>query len=263
MRDKNRNTAISWACQSGYFSIARKLTLYSLGNDADTPLRKATRLHYEELIPEILEHMADPSTLDAQDELGNTALLLAANQGHYNTVLILLAHGADVEIQNKKGETAFVVAAKRGYKNLVTLFLSKGATILPRTFSLVQKHKKIEHLILRYQTIGLELENGETRLMTAINSGYLDLTQLWIAKASDSESTDYDNKTALQRTSSMWFRNKEMAMLIKAGAKIPANSQEAKYLQSRMIPLLQLCLHEGDMPAALNVLNTNGTEIRK
>lgn len=48
--------------------------------------------------------------LNAQDYLGNTALIYAASLGDLDVVKALLAKGADLSIKNNKGETAFIVA---------------------------------------------------------------------------------------------------------------------------------------------------------
>lgn len=261
-KNQEGQDALALAIKHGHTHIIQILSHYQASNEnrqeGETLLMSAARCGHEEIVSFFLT-MTKDDQIDMQNQEGNTALLLAAQNGHYNTVLLLLAKGADLEIQNKKGETALFVAAVRGYKDLVTLFLSKGAKILPYTLSLVRKHKKIEQLIVRYQMIGLDVQNGETPLMRAINLGYLDLTQVWIVKGIDLDVTDYDNKTALQRACDMWFRNQEIAVLIKAGATIIPNSQEAGYLKSRMVPLLVSCLDMGDMSAALTVLNTSLT----
>lgn len=45
----------------------------------------------------------------------DTALTIAAYNGHINAIRALIAAGADVNIANKNGETALMIARDRGY----------------------------------------------------------------------------------------------------------------------------------------------------
>jgi len=54
-----------------------------------------------------------------QDSFGNTALMIAANQGDFFKVKTLLEAKADVNKQDKYGQTALVFAAFSGYQDIV------------------------------------------------------------------------------------------------------------------------------------------------
>ena len=67
--------------------------------------------------------------INAVDEDGNTALMLAAFFAKKDIVRALLDAGADVNVKNKKGNTALIIAAWHGRINMVKLLLAKGVDI--------------------------------------------------------------------------------------------------------------------------------------
>jgi len=257
IENEDQQSAYTLAVAAGYNDIAQWLSVYQMARHADAQednlLMIAARAGYEEILAYLLNTEVE---INAQNQAGDTALLLAIQEGHYKAVLLLLAKGADLEIANNKGHTPLVVAARQGYKNLVELLLSKGAKIWPNSLSLLYKHEKIKKLIMQYQMIGLAIEDGDTPLMRAVQSGYLDVARIWVAKNSDLNATDFYNKTALQQACNQWFRNQEIELLLRSGASITPDTSEATYLKSKMLPLLECCLEEGDLVSALRVLNT-------
>uniref|UniRef100_A0A1X7T9M1 Uncharacterized protein n=1 Tax=Amphimedon queenslandica TaxID=400682 RepID=A0A1X7T9M1_AMPQE len=52
---------------------------------------------------------------------GNNALIVAAGEGHYDIVQLLLKNGANINDENIFRETALAVAARKGYDNIVQL----------------------------------------------------------------------------------------------------------------------------------------------
>ncbi len=59
----------------------------------------------------------------------SSALVLAASQGHTETVRLLLAHGADINSSNIHGETALIRAVSEGKEQAVGALLESGAEI--------------------------------------------------------------------------------------------------------------------------------------
>jgi len=81
-------------------------------NEGDTPLIKAVTSGYYQIVELLLVRGAN---INAQNELGNTALHVAAtaNTDRYNDMAIvrcLLDNGADVFLKNKKNKTPLQVA---------------------------------------------------------------------------------------------------------------------------------------------------------
>lgn len=66
----------------------------------------------------MLEHGADPEILDDKQ---TSPLIIAAFNGHYDIVSMLLKHGVDTSLIFR-GFTAKGWANSRGHKNIVTLF---------------------------------------------------------------------------------------------------------------------------------------------
>lgn len=60
------------------------------------------------------ELRAGRCNLDAIDDGGNTALIVAACNGHQSAVRTLLAAGADIDVQNDNSWTALMIASYWG-----------------------------------------------------------------------------------------------------------------------------------------------------
>ena len=69
---------------------------------------------------------------DAKDEEGDTALCLAASQGHVELVRLLLSAGADVELRGRDGATPLVEACMNGHLEVMKLLLDASAKINSR-----------------------------------------------------------------------------------------------------------------------------------
>ena len=68
--------------------------------------------------------------VDAQDNEGKTALMLAALHGHYRVAKLLIEeYKADVNIQDNNGYTALMLAAYNGREHIVKLLLENGAEV--------------------------------------------------------------------------------------------------------------------------------------
>jgi uncharacterized protein len=93
--------------------------------DGVTALHLACFYGQEEAAQRLLEAGADPS-VRARNDQGNTPLQEAAANGHSNIVLLLLAHGAEVDTRNHQGWTALHLAASRGHQDVVEALLLSG-----------------------------------------------------------------------------------------------------------------------------------------
>ena len=68
------------------------------------------------------------SDINASNPAGDTALHIAAAQGHGDVVKLLASHGADLNVRNAKGLTPLAaVATRAGRKSMVDLLRSLGA----------------------------------------------------------------------------------------------------------------------------------------
>jgi len=78
------------------------------------------------------ELLAAGADVHARDEYGQTALILAAGNGHTATVERLLAAGADVNARDQNGQTALMFAEGRGHTEMVERLLAAGADVNAR-----------------------------------------------------------------------------------------------------------------------------------
>jgi uncharacterized protein len=67
--------------------------------------------------------------VDAADENGQTSLLLAAENGHMDTVKALVELEADINASNKHGRSALMIASKSGNTEMVKSLIELGAQV--------------------------------------------------------------------------------------------------------------------------------------
>ncbi|MFO7800282.1 MAG: ankyrin repeat domain-containing protein [Rhodohalobacter sp.] len=71
--------------------------------------------------------LAEGADINAVDEKGNTALMLASKIGNPRMVKIILAHNPDINKQNNMGYTALMIASEQGQTHLVEELLKQSA----------------------------------------------------------------------------------------------------------------------------------------
>ena len=84
--------------------------------------RRKTYLRYAKLGSSVgCSFFIDVSKIevDTRDENGNTALMIAAQNGHLHTVRFLESKGAQIGAKNKFGETALDLAKSKGESRIV------------------------------------------------------------------------------------------------------------------------------------------------
>ena len=65
--------------------------------------------------------------INAKDEAGSTALMVASEYGRTEIVKLLIAAGADVNAKNELGWTALMWASRHGHTETVKLLIDAGA----------------------------------------------------------------------------------------------------------------------------------------
>src|SRR5215203_4017992 len=110
---------------------------------------------------------------DARDERGNTALIWAANGGHFEVVKLLVKRGADVNARGGGGGDALMAAAYQGKLDIVDFLLKSGAD---------PKSKNAR---------------GETPLMATAYGSFPEITQRLLQAGVDINAADQQGKTAL------------------------------------------------------------------
>jgi len=118
----------------------------------------AARFGHESVIKNLLNGGAD---IDLIDELGNTALTVAAAENQQSILKLLLSQGANVNAQSKDGTTALMNAAMYGNLEVARLLLESGSKV------------------------DLKKDDGETALVGAVQYGRLAMVELLLSKGSD------------------------------------------------------------------------------
>jgi len=111
----------------------------------------AARFGHERVIKNKLSGGID---IDTIDELGNTALIVAAAENQKSILKLLLAHNANVNVQSNDGTTALMNAALHGNLDIATALIEAGGK--------VDLHKS----------------DGDTALVGAVQYGHLPMAEL-------------------------------------------------------------------------------------
>lgn len=78
---------------------------------------------------EVAEMVNKGASVDSTDIEGNTLLMLAARDGHVDTVNFLIKARAKVNARNAAGDTALRLAAFRGHLKVVEALVAGGAAV--------------------------------------------------------------------------------------------------------------------------------------
>lgn len=111
--------------------------------------------------------------INAQDEFGKTALIIAIENNHDKLATFLLEKKADVNIEDKDSMTALLLAAKGGHNQLAAKILLKGANI---------NHQN---------------KKGETALILAAQSGHDEVVRCLLLNRANTKLKDNSGLAAL------------------------------------------------------------------
>jgi ankyrin repeat protein len=157
-----------------------------------------------------LEHFLSVENADVEeaDHWNRTALLLASEEGHSNTVQILLDAGADVNARNGYYGTALQAASSGGHDDVVQMLLNKGAYV--------------------------NAQSGEygSALQAASSGGHDDVVQMLLNKGADVNAQGGEYGHALQAASAEGHDN-IVGMLLDRGADVNAQGGRELITASR------------------------------
>ncbi len=179
--------------------LATRIDPNTQNPNQETALLVAAQNGHTKVVQKLLEAGADVNYAN-QSENGhnNTALMLAAQNGHTETVQALLgARGINVNQEDVYGCTALHHAAKQGSQETTTALLNAGA--------------KIDH----------QDKNGNTPLMTAASNGKTDSALALLNAGADYNMQNNEGKTARDLTGN----NTALRYIIDGKARDDANQQ--------------------------------------
>jgi len=107
------------------FVLAILIITDSFVSASDTELlfRSVRRDDYFK-VKRLIEEGAD---VNAQNNYGDTALMIASKRGHTEVAKLLIEEGADVNAQDTLGNTALLWASRSGHTDIVKLLIEAGA----------------------------------------------------------------------------------------------------------------------------------------
>jgi ankyrin repeat protein len=126
------------------------------------------------------------SNINAINQLGETALMLACENGKNDVVIFLLNNGANINI-NQHGKTAFLLACENCNLEVITRFLQLGANIQDigqfgnTTLMLALKGGNIDIILFLLQqgvNVNATNQSGNTALILACETGRIDIINL-------------------------------------------------------------------------------------
>ena len=169
------NTLLSSATRGDYRAVRDALrdgqAINQKNSSGETALMLASENGYTEVVRELLYERA---VVDIRDKKGNTALILAAWKGHSRIVRQLLSDGASIEARNDNGDNAFTMAASGGHAQLVRSFMTD-------------------------LTFGADSRDAQRGFRNAAYYGHTDVLMVFLDEGVDIESSDANGRTALMQ----------------------------------------------------------------
>lgn len=128
----------------------------------------------------------------------STALMMAAQAGHYPMVEFLIKHGADINAADKDSDTALSIAAREGYTSIVKLLVNSGAALTVKdqgAYALaVALHRNLRE-IADY-LIGCHVDKNAVLREACVN-GFLVVVERFVSQGADVNERNSAGKTPL------------------------------------------------------------------
>jgi ankyrin repeat protein len=148
-------TALMLANQAGHKKVSELLIKKgaNIADELNSDLFNNAKWGDPKKIKLLLEKGAE---VNAQDNSGRTALIIAAWNGHEEVCKLLIAQGAAINARDDDGRTALIVAAWLGYEKICELLIHQEADVYARDntnftalmTALAHRHKGICKLLI-------------------------------------------------------------------------------------------------------------------
>ena len=214
-----------------FLIVERSKDVDALGFPLDeTPLSVASRQGYPEVARVLLEHGADPDTID--DE-GSSPLYSASAEGHVEGVRVLLEHGADVDSLVVSGDTALHTASMDGHVAVARLLLENGLDANVKDDNdYTPLHwatsDGIARVLLEYGAdLNARNSRNETPLYGVMSCDGAEAARVLLENGVDVNARNVENRTPLHHASE-WGDLDGVRVLLQHGADIHARDDKGQ-----------------------------------
>ncbi len=178
-------------------------------------------------IAEVKRLLDGGANLDAGNDHGNTALMVAVGKGYAEIVKMLISAGANVDAANDGDATALHVAANKGNAEFAKILLSAGANpnatdnkgVTSLMVAAFDGHDEVAKMLLSAganpNAVGME---SVTALIAAVSKGHAEVVKILIAGGAEVNQRTSEGNTALDMAKFRRFSEIER-ILRAAGAK--------------------------------------------
>ena len=210
--DLNRNYLTYFAAKGEYSWVKTYL---------DAGLDPNTSAYYDESFKEKFNDAFDNDKYNIEHY--KYPLIAACKFKNYDIAKLLLEKGADVNAKNDNGETALIIAAQNDHTEIVKLLLEKGAKYDPfyktndgftylMAFARCGLTNYCQELLNKGADVNAKKSNsGWTALMLAAYKGHTETVQLLLEKGADVNAKNFND----ERTALIWAAGKGHTKIVK------------------------------------------------
>jgi ankyrin repeat protein len=215
----------------------------------------------------VVKHLvASGAGVNLKTVRGNTALMLAIQEGQIEVAYFLIKQGANTNIKNNLKVDALILTIRnkekfKDPKKMVDLLINKGAS-LNNALIVASHHGYIDivkRLIAEGADVNTRNKKGYTALIFAASQNYIDVVKFLVDKGADVNAKNKKGRTALMGTAFRGY-TKMAGILLLHGADINARDNNgdtvlimaAAYRKTEMVKLLL------DYNADVNIKNQEG-----
>lgn len=161
----------------------------------------AVRNDRTDVVVELVRRGLDPNTVD---QAGTTLMMVAAANGNDRLLAFLLSIKADATRQDRYGDSALGLAALNGHRSAVRLLLDSGVPVdspgwTALHYAVFNGHADIvRDLIVQGANPNLRAPNRHTALMLAARNGHKEIARLLLDAGANPGVGDLEGNTATE-----------------------------------------------------------------